>query len=320
MKIINYYGRLHFVDFLRGVAILLVVLIHLSQFYTQIFNFSKYGYLGVQIFFILSGFVLPLSMKDNQYKVKYFFKFLFKRIIRLEIPYFFALIISILFLYLKKEDNNWTNLFLSNLTYTAGVLNMKWASGVFWTLGIEFQFYFFLALLYLFFFNHSRYIFITIFLTILFISYFVKDGNILFYWFPFFGLGIILFRYKSFNLDINTLCFLSLITLILIFVKYGIPYLLISILTIAFIFINFYFNLKLSSNFIVKIGKISYSIYLVHLLIIQLFFYFFKIKGIGNSEYFTMTICILFVLVFSFLFYLLFEKYSKKLSHKIQYI
>ena len=317
---INYSGRLHFIDFLRGVAILLVMLIHLSQFYTQISNFSKYGYLGVQIFFILSGFVLPLSMKDNKYRIKYFFTFLFKRIIRLEIPYFFALFISILFLYLKNENNNWVNLFLSNLTYTAGVLNMKWASGVFWTLGIEFQFYIFLALLYLLFFNKSPFIFFTIFLMVLFISYFITDGNLLLHWFPFFGLGIILFRFKSFNLDLYSLCLLSIITLMLIYVKYGTPFLLVSILTITFIYINLYFNLNLRSNVIVRIGQISYSIYLVHVLIIQIFFYFFKSKGIGNSEYFTMTICILFVLVFSFLFYLLFEKYSKKLSHKIQYI
>jgi peptidoglycan/LPS O-acetylase OafA/YrhL len=106
----------------------------------------------------------------------------------------------------------------------------------------------------------------------------------------------------------------------LIYVKYGTPFLLVSILTITFICINSYFNLNLRSNIIVRIGQISYSIYLVHVLIIQTLFYFFKSKGIGNSEYFTMTICMLFVLVFSFLFYLLFKKYSKKLSHKIQYI
>jgi peptidoglycan/LPS O-acetylase OafA/YrhL len=75
MKMINYKGRLHFIDFLRGVAILLVLMIHTSQFYTQISNFGKYGHLGVQIFFILSGFVLPLSMKDNHYKINYFLNF-----------------------------------------------------------------------------------------------------------------------------------------------------------------------------------------------------------------------------------------------------
>jgi len=145
MKMLNYNGRLYFIDFLRGgVAILLVLTIHISHFYTQILDLGKYGYLGVQIFFILSGFVLPLSMNDNHYKINYFFKFLLKRIVRLEIPYFFALCIALFILYLKKEDNHWANLFLSNLTYTAGVLNMKWVSGAFWTLGIEFQFYIFL--------------------------------------------------------------------------------------------------------------------------------------------------------------------------------
>ena len=73
MKMINYNGRLHFIDFLRGVVILLVLMIHTSHFYTQISNFGKYVYLGVQIFFILSGFVLPLRMKDNHLKNILFF-------------------------------------------------------------------------------------------------------------------------------------------------------------------------------------------------------------------------------------------------------
>jgi peptidoglycan/LPS O-acetylase OafA/YrhL len=153
----------------------------------------------------------------------------------------------------------------------------------------------------------------------LFVSYFVMDGSILLYWFPFFGLGLIIFRYKCLRLDFYTFCFLSLITFIFIFVKYGTPHLLISILSIAFIYINLYYNINLQSNLIVKLGKISYSIYLVHLTIIQIFFYFFKSKGIGNSAYLTIGSCILAVLFFSF-FYLIFEQYSKKLSQKIQYI
>jgi peptidoglycan/LPS O-acetylase OafA/YrhL len=138
------------------------------------------------------------------------------------------------------------------------------------------------------------------------------DGSILFYWFPFFGLGLIIFRYKCLRLDFYTFCLLALITFIFIFMKYGTPHLLISILSIAFLYTNLYFNLNLQSNLVVKLGKISYPVYLVHLAIIQIFFYFFKFNGIGNSEYLTIGSCILTVLFFSFLFYHIFEKYSKK--------
>lgn len=320
MNMIKYNGRLHFIDFLRGIAIILVVMIHISHFYTQFSNLSQFGYLGVQIFFILSGFVLPLSMNDNQYKIQYFYKFLLKRLIRLEIPYFIALVITILILFLKHEDNKWISLFITNLTYSAGVLNMKWASGVFWTLGIEFQFYILLAFLYTTFFNHSNFIFISSFLISLIISYSISDGNFLFYWFPFFGLGIILFRYKCTKINIFTFCFLSLLCFIFIFVRYGTPYLLISIVAMAFIYINLYIDLNLNSNIIVKIGKISYSIYLIHLTIIQLFFYLFNFNGIANSEIMTIITCILSIPFFSYLFYLIFEQYAKKLSQKIQFI
>jgi peptidoglycan/LPS O-acetylase OafA/YrhL len=100
---LNYNGRLHFIDFLRGVAILLVLTIHISHFYTQILDLGKYGYLGVHVFFILIGFVLTLSMNDIYYKINYFFKFLLKRIVRLEIPYFLHYVLLYLFFILKKK-------------------------------------------------------------------------------------------------------------------------------------------------------------------------------------------------------------------------
>ena len=65
--------RIDFLDGLRGVAIILVILYHayarwptFVPYETTFGNilFFKYGYLGVQLFFLISGFVILLSL-DN---------------------------------------------------------------------------------------------------------------------------------------------------------------------------------------------------------------------------------------------------------------
>lgn len=64
----NNPSRLHFLDGLRGIAILLVILFHAYSdtwneflpYHNQYHDFFifKYGNYGVQLFFLISGFVL----------------------------------------------------------------------------------------------------------------------------------------------------------------------------------------------------------------------------------------------------------------------
>lgn len=86
---INNPGRLHFLDGLRGIAILLVVLYHtysnawielVPYFYpSHDLLIIKYGSHGVPLFFIISGFVISMSLE----KCKNFGDFMFKRWLRL---------------------------------------------------------------------------------------------------------------------------------------------------------------------------------------------------------------------------------------------
>mgnify|MGYP001576560831 CR=1 FL=1 len=69
-------NRLYHLDLIRFIAALYVVFYHLCyrgfakdnlsilQF-SPLENFAKYGYLGVDLFFIISGFVIIMSVKNS---------------------------------------------------------------------------------------------------------------------------------------------------------------------------------------------------------------------------------------------------------------
>jgi len=57
---------------------------------------GKYGYLGVDIFFVISGFVIPWSMYRSRYVLRDYGRFMLKRNIRLYPPYIASIAITIL--------------------------------------------------------------------------------------------------------------------------------------------------------------------------------------------------------------------------------
>ena len=85
-------------DGLRGVAALAVVFYHYttrfsikfnSDIISNVINF-KYGHYGVQLFFVISGFVIFMSIE----KVKSPFEFLYKRFVRLYPTFWMSLFLT----------------------------------------------------------------------------------------------------------------------------------------------------------------------------------------------------------------------------------
>src|ERR1700761_3968879 len=84
--------------FLRALAALMVCFFHLYCGNVHLFpqpgylkSFFSYGYLGVPVFFMISGFIIPYSLPPA-YKLKQFKTFFVKRIIRIEPPYIASVI------------------------------------------------------------------------------------------------------------------------------------------------------------------------------------------------------------------------------------
>jgi len=156
------YKSTNFLTGLRGIATLLVFLIHSGgaglRGYGEIGNFIvDFGKFGVQIFFVISGFTIFSQLFAEKYKP---LSFLLVRIARISLPYF-PLIVAV-FLYINfggTHFNSWANLvnngqitignLIAHLTYLSPFKKeyQNTILGVEWTLGVEVFFYFLFAIL-----------------------------------------------------------------------------------------------------------------------------------------------------------------------------
>jgi len=170
------------VDGLRALAVTSVLIFH---FYP---NIMPYGYLGVDIFFVISGFLITLHLLkiDNTNISNAVIQFLTRRLNRLLPALFFFFLISTIFvsyLFLKPDIEKFHNSLISAQTFWSNIY--FWRDGGYfggsdkikpllhtWSLSVEIQFYFlfsiFIFLLYFFNFKNKKLIlFSIIFITIL---------------------------------------------------------------------------------------------------------------------------------------------------------
>jgi peptidoglycan/LPS O-acetylase OafA/YrhL len=141
--------RLYQIDLARFIAALAVLLFHYSfrywnletpsvLLYPEISAFTQYGYLGVDLFFMISGFVILMSAENKSLR-----EFIVSRVVRLYPVYWFGCIFIFAFSYLwpvKSFNLDWSDLFI-NLTMFQAYFERPNISTVFWTLVIELQFY-----------------------------------------------------------------------------------------------------------------------------------------------------------------------------------
>lgn len=145
-----------FIDGLRGVAILSVILSHVFRD-TKWLTFVD-GAIGVHLFFIISGFLITtllLREKINYGNVSYK-GFYTRRALRIfPVAYLFILVLILLNWIFKLNITSLS--FLTSVFYLKNFpLSKDWYTGHFWTLSIEEQFYLFAPILLIT--NTNRYI------------------------------------------------------------------------------------------------------------------------------------------------------------------
>jgi peptidoglycan/LPS O-acetylase OafA/YrhL len=142
-------------DGLRGVAVLFVLLFH-NFYYLRIFRF---GWVGVDIFFVLSGFLITTTFLKDREKPHAVLSFYLKRVLRIFPLYYASLLVLLLLIppwihkldpafygqNLAWFDSNqiWFWTFTENWLY---IFKKPPASGAsylthFWSLGLEEQYY-----------------------------------------------------------------------------------------------------------------------------------------------------------------------------------
>lgn len=106
------------------------------------------GHLGVPIFFVLSGFVIALSIGRDRVTARYGARFALRRAIRLDLPYWASIAITLAFAAVKAHLRPGTGLpitttpqLLAHLVYLQDFLGYRSINTVYWTLCYEIQFY-----------------------------------------------------------------------------------------------------------------------------------------------------------------------------------
>lgn len=146
--------RLAYIDAQRGIAALLVIWLHASEVFMQLpkapaggwlFELAwavDTGHIGVVLFFAISGFVIPSSLRaqsgeTTRGELKVFF---IRRFFRLYPAYWVSVVASgLLGLYMLSPFSAQT--LLLNLTMIQGLLGVPDVMGLYWTLRIELLFY-----------------------------------------------------------------------------------------------------------------------------------------------------------------------------------
>jgi peptidoglycan/LPS O-acetylase OafA/YrhL len=135
-------------DGLRGIAILLVMLYHLAPRSIPGGNLFGLGYCGVDLFFVLSGFLITRILLDAKSRPHYFRNFFSRRTLRI-FPLYYGVLLFLFILLpllhrspidLPRSQQLWFWFYASNIP--DGVQAFPFRSlNHFWSLAVEEQFY-----------------------------------------------------------------------------------------------------------------------------------------------------------------------------------
>lgn len=304
--------RIKELDSIRGIACLMVVLFHYTTRYSISFNTQKttalldfkYGGLGVSLFFMISGFVIYLSI-NNVKDAKTFF---IKRFIRLYPIFWICMLTTFIIMNLSPIEKYHRSIgdLIFNITMIPDVFGFKRIDGVYWSLLPELMFY--LAIGFTLFLKKVKYFTYICFgwLILILLNHFhdVMPLRILFnlkYGY-FFIIGICFYKIK-FEKPL-------LVNHILIFLSYAV-YILNIGLSINTFFIGFFILIfylfvygKLKWIIIkplIFLGKISYPLYLLHQFIGYYIIFSLLENNVSNSLILLMT-PLIFTIALSFLY------------------
>ncbi|MCP9450710.1 MAG: acyltransferase [Nitrospira sp.] len=148
-------ARVYEIDLLRFLAALAVMLFHYSyrghaaddltvMSYPALAPVFKYGYLGVELFFMISGFVILMTAANRNLG-----EFAIARIVRLYPAFWTCCTITFVVTLAIGEPPHSASLvrYLANMTMLSGFLGIVSIDGAYWSLFIELQFYLLAALL-----------------------------------------------------------------------------------------------------------------------------------------------------------------------------
>jgi peptidoglycan/LPS O-acetylase OafA/YrhL len=323
------HKRIDTLDALRGLASFGVCYYHLTNgnpaFLPEgmLKASGYYGWLGVEVFFVISGFVIPYALRRAGYELRNYGTFVLKRVVRLDPPYLMTIGLILVYYFLSfKAPALWDPRIkitpvqiLLHLGYVNVFFGYDWVNPVFWTLAIEFQYYLLVGLLYPLIGSRNATVRIITLLALSPLPFLITSPAFIFRHLYLFMIGMLTFQYHSGLLSKRS----YLLTFPLMFA--GMYYTLGQLIaaagvataaSIAFI--------KIKGGVLRFFGDISYSLYLLHLPVgATLIIIFVKSATSMTSKVFLLIAATGLSIAASYVLYRLVERPSQKLSSAISY-
>ena len=316
------------INFLRFISITSVVIYH---YFPEII---PKGYLGVDLFFVISGFLISMyiykEISNKKFRLLSFYNRRIKRIIPATIFLLFAVSIISFAILTKVDLINFSKSLIYSIFFSSNFF--FWLDGGyfgpndklkpllhFWSLGVEEQFYIFFPIIFFFLIKFLKNInfliwfvlvitLLSLFLNIFLIN--IGGSNPAFFLLPTrvwnFGFGILaMLFFVTKKQNHNNFEIVFYISMILIGFYYHIPYLPVNFIIIFFTFMllkknfpkNFFLNSVINNKFFQYIGLISFSLYLWHWPILVFVEYYFVHELNFLIKIYTLTLSIIFSII-----------------------
>jgi peptidoglycan/LPS O-acetylase OafA/YrhL len=203
--------RFSVLDALRGIAALGVCWYHFTNGHGTFLpdglwkSSGTFGWLGVEIFFVISGFIIPYSLHRGGYRIGDYGRFVLKRIIRLDPPYLVGILIVIALGYASTATPGFNGppfhpsmvQVLLHLGYLNVFFGYPWLNAVFWTLAIELQYYLLVGLLFFVIADRSLLVRAITFGFLSALAFLIPADEFLFHWLFLFMLGMAAFQLRT---------------------------------------------------------------------------------------------------------------------------
>lgn len=322
--------RLLTIDALRGIAAASVAWFHFTNGnetflpHGMLRSSGVRGWVGVEVFFVISGFIIPYSLFRAKYLVRRDWrKFLAKRIVRIDPPYLASIVLTVCLAYLSaatpgfqgKQPQYSLPQLLLHVGYLNGFFRNDWILPVYWTLALEFQFYVLVAISFpLITGDIARRAGFSA--AAMLMGVLIAPTVFVFRWMPLFLLGIAAFLYRERISRWREYAITTLTAAAICFWLFG-PLImsvgLVAALLIAFVELR-------QGNRLALLGTISYSIYLVHVPVGG------RVVNLGSrlaptlaNRLLVLAAAVALTLLVSVLFYRFVEKPSQRLSSRVRY-
>jgi peptidoglycan/LPS O-acetylase OafA/YrhL len=265
--------RLGNLDVLRGFAALFVSLFHCdrSGFMGVPFLcwFTRHGYLGVEIFFVVSGFVIPWALLRSRFNLSDAGRFLSARFVRLYPAYFFACIVAMGLWFLAAQTPWFKGVppsftlkqLVANFTLSCDFQGQSWLQPVFWTLAIEAQYYLLIALCFPLLVSKNFKIRVVSLVAWISAPLFFEASPTVFSYTALFGMGVLCFMFRS-GLIGNTPFWMLTIGSVIV---HATSNHWINALVGLSALLSILYLPKIKSGMLIWVGTVSYSLYLLHI-------------------------------------------------------